>query len=87
MKTIYKYPFSIDDSFSIDIPETSKILRIALDPTNIPCVWVALDTSDKVVTKKFIIKGTGHNITKVGEYITSFNQGCFVWHVFHALTI
>ena len=83
MKTVYKYPFPIQEVFSVLIPIQSKILKIDLDPTGAPCIWAEVDTDVPVASYDFAIVGTGREIPEVNYgHVWSFIQGPFVWHIY-----
>lgn len=86
MITIYKYPIQITDRQIIQIQGLntahSRVLKVGLDPVGTPCIWVEADSdSPENYPISLAICGTGHPLPN-GDYIDSFVQGQFVWHVF-----
>ena len=82
--TIYKYPFTIQDSFTKLLPVNSKVLRVA--PQNgIPTMWVLHSSNTDVISARtFRIFGTGHFIENISSlvYIGTFDLNYGTWHVF-----
>ncbi len=87
MRKIYKYPFEINDKITIPLPrQWHKVMHAGLDPNGQACLWVMIHEEDWDDTKDvdFHIYGTGHDIRlPVGNYINTFMQGQFIWHVFN----
>lgn len=84
MKTIYKYPISIADEQESTLPFGAEVIRVGLDPQDVPCVWAIVDTEQLAAQLKTIfVIGTGQEVRDdFFNYLGSFNQGPFVWHVF-----
>ena len=83
---IYKYDIPIEEFFSIEMPEHSKILTLQVQ-RSVPRIWALAEIRAGTVMEKrhFMIKGTGHAIdTENHEYIGTFQQNCgyFIWHLF-----
>ena len=86
METIYKYPIQLLDEQEILLPEKSVVLSVQVQDTS-PCIWVKLDPSDKVIPRKFYLRGTGHPLEfPKGEYIFcgtfQLFGGSLVYHLF-----
>lgn len=83
--TIYKYSLPLLASeFSIDMPKGSKILSLQLQD-EWPTIWALVNHSVGLVTRKFIIVGTGFSLGlnwKVLDYVGTYQKDGFVWHVF-----
>lgn len=97
MKTIFKYPFRLDDDgvAKVSMPTGAKILKVAEQRGTI-CAWALVDTGDHMVrTRTFYIVGTGQEIRQqetfgrdaVLQYMDTFLMldGDFVWHVFEVV--
>jgi hypothetical protein len=83
MKTIYKYPIEIKDQQKIQVHLDCKFLYAGLDNNNTPCVWAEVDTESQKFWRVINIFGTGNPMPNpVGQYLNSFNQNPFVWHVY-----
>jgi hypothetical protein len=85
MKTIYKYPFPIEDTFTLGLPEGAQILKAACQGGQ-PCIWALVTPGDPLQSEVFHIFGTGHPIHEDlldrVDFIDTFQQGPFVWHLF-----
>ena len=85
MKVIYKYPVDLLNS-CIRLPANGHILKINTQNGQ-PMCWAMVDPeSEDFIDVKLKILGTGHRFdpSKVGDYVTTFYHGPFVWHVFLA---
>jgi hypothetical protein len=84
MKTIYKYPFSIDDSVIITMPVGAEILTVQVQH-RVPCIWALVDPEAPKVDRYFRVAGTGHSLPEnPGKYVGTFQQleGNLIFHVF-----
>lgn len=83
MKVIWKYKIDME---SIKVPKNSKVLCVQLQ-NDLPHVWMLVDTEEKEFDKRqFMVIGTGsffHN--KYMEYVCTYQEGIFVWHVFEKI--
>ena len=87
MKYIYKYDLTLSGEQEIEMSEDAQILSVQTQYEKI-CIWVLFDTKQKMVKRKFIVKGTGHPIDEKNmKYIgtTQMMKGNLVWHVFEDL--
>jgi hypothetical protein len=93
MKTIWKFPIQITSTQPVEMPRGATIIHVGLDPTGTPCLWAIVDPKEMRVWVDIFIYGTGHPFKERGdpqnefrgipnEYIGSFNQEQYVWHVF-----
>ena len=85
MKTIWKYPLSVEDVQTIDLPAGYKPLCVQIQGDDL-CLWALVDDRAEKVTAKVIIHGTGHPADDVEglQYVGTFQLygGSFVGHVF-----
>lgn len=87
MKTIYKYPLTLVDKQTIEMPMDFQILCIQTQ-FNKPCIWVMVNPKLPPIGIKIEIYGTGESITnpypEYLKYIGTFqtNNGHEVYHVF-----
>lgn len=87
MKAVFKYPFVVQDEFTLDVPlgKSMQVLKVEMQG-QFPCIWalVVSDARDEAV--RFRVVGTGHRHPDswwVGwKHVGTFQQGQFVWHVF-----
>ena len=80
MKVIWKYDISGE---RIQVPVWSKVLCVQLQ-NGMPQIWMLVDEDEKEFeTRTFVIIGTGqHFYTDDLNYICTYQQGIFVWHIF-----
>lgn len=81
--TIWKFPFTVSDMVAIEMPKGAKVLRVDLQAQ--PCVWALVNPESEKVRRVFYIFGTGHSLGPRAndlQYIGTFFEGPFVWHVF-----
>jgi hypothetical protein len=80
--TIYKYPFPIHDSFTLEVPDNFKILKVEVQHYT-PCIWMMVAVDRPKITIKFRLYGTGHKVeSDWDDHVATFQQGNFVWHLF-----
>lgn len=88
MKTIWKYPVPVIDEFTLKMPAGAKLLTVQAQGLNDVCVWALVDDQEPRVSRRFLLRGTGHNcddprITKrshVGTF--QVHGGALVFHLF-----
>jgi len=101
MKTIWKFPFEVDDSIEIEMPEYAQILYVDVQnqkvngrqpmsshTKEVPCIWARVNTERPMVKRKFRISGTGHPMPDMPlQHIGSFKmaQDRLVFHLFEKL--
>jgi hypothetical protein len=70
MKTIYKYPFKIDDHVVVKMPKGASILLTGIQKIENPCFWAIVDSEAEQEDRHFRIFGTGHpfDLEKVIPY-------------------
>ena len=80
MKKIFKYVLTDDSCL---FPINAKPLCVQLQNGR-PTVWAEVDPEDPDKrNKRFFIIGTGHEIPFLNlEYVGTFQQEPFVWHVY-----
>ena len=84
MKKIFKYrithPLDV-----ISLPEGAEILCVQIQH-ELPCIWALVDPDAPLVQRRFIIVGTGQDISNVdsSNYIGTFQQAqsSLIWHLF-----
>ena len=83
MRTIYKYQLD-GIRTTIDVPFGAKALTVQV-LHNGPTLWMLVDTSNTLVSRTFVMCGTGYDVPEnIGEYIGTFQEkgGLCVAHVF-----
>jgi hypothetical protein len=95
MKSVFKYPFEIQDNFEIEMPVDAQILHVGAQPSvgshfnARACIWalVDLDLNIPKQIRKFRLAGTGHPIEEAlskSEFIGTIMllEGQLVFHLF-----
>ena len=78
---IFKYPIEIG-KFSHEMPIGAWILDAQMQGDK-PCMWASVNTANEKVLRKFQVIGTGHEFDYDRKnYLSTFQQGEFVWHLF-----
>jgi hypothetical protein len=80
MKTVRKYELEITDTQKVKIPLVFP-LCVQMQHGKL-CLWAAIDTEKEEKEYAINIRGTGHPMEGVGEYIGTVQDDVFVWHVF-----
>lgn len=84
-RTVWKYPFRIDDVFTLDMPEGATVVRIE-EQIGDPCMWALVDPAAPKHSRTFALVGTGFPCPTEdqGRYVGTFlsMHGRLVWHVF-----
>ncbi len=85
MKTIHKFTLEVTDNQFVKMPKGAKVLAVQMQ-NDIPCIWAEVNTDNEIVSRCFEIFGTGNPIHEdMGvqrEYIGTFQQRTFVWHLY-----
>lgn len=82
MKTIWKFPLSINDSQVIEIQPNAEVIHVDRDPAGTFCFWAIVDPNEPQQPFTFHIVGTGQPIPPDTSHICSFRQDFFIWHLF-----
>lgn len=96
MKIIYKYPFKVFDvnaRFAIEMPEKAQILSIQMQNGK-PYLWALVNTdnplNESLEDRTFVVCGTGQQIygdTSSYKYLSTIQDGNYVWHIFEVENI
>jgi len=80
MITIYKYELK-EGPFGM--PKGSEILTIQMQ-NGLPYIWALVDTDAELDFTCLVVIGTGQEMPEKFnyKYISTFQNGQFVWHVF-----
>ena len=93
MKSIWKYPFQVKDSFTLVMPQSARILCVQTQ-YDTPCIWAMVDPDEAHEDRNFVIAPTGgiapelpEETTSTIEYIGTFQMldGRLVWHLFEVV--
>ena len=88
MLTIHKHTLGPGLNI-IELPEDATVLDVQVQWEQ-PQMWTLLNTDKPKVGRRFIIKGTGHEIDVESEGLDhcgtfQINGGTLVWHVFELI--
>ena len=88
MKRVYKYPFPMQDRFTISLPWNADILCAQVQK-GIPKIWALVNPKNSLQERHFRLAGTGHPIKLSSnlKYINTLqlNEGTLVLHLFEML--
>lgn len=85
MKTVYKYVVETGRyEVNLQVPGYRKPLHVGLDPAGVPSLWMEVDTNSVPVPFTIYIVGTGQEVPQGKQYIGSFVEGPYVWHVYYS---
>ena len=87
MEKIYKYILAVTDEQVIYLPQGATLLTVQVQH-GVPCLWAKVNPDSPNEEHRIIIKGTGHSLEEVGEYLGTFQlySGELVFHAFEALS-
>lgn len=82
MKTIYKYALGSTGLINVFMPDYAQPLHVGMQ-NGVPHVWALVDEAMPIRPRRFLVVGTGWDITTSLPYIgTAHNDSGLVWHVF-----
>lgn len=77
MKRIYKYKINA----VVELPKGAKIIKVDIQ-NEAPHMWCLINADEKETESRvFSIVGTGHDIDDRCEFVGTYFQDVFVWHV------
>lgn len=86
MKTIWKFPFDLQDEFTLAMPRGAEILHADVQQTSgQPTLWAVVDPEEPKEPRTFRVHGTGRELPddfKPMVHVATFQSGPFVWHLF-----
>jgi hypothetical protein len=78
----YKYPVVYKATkFSLMLPQGAQFLRVNWQGQDL-FAWYLVDTTAPVLQKDFLLYGTGHDVAPGAKWVTTFDNGPFVIHMF-----
>jgi hypothetical protein len=83
-KTIYKYELQIQAGIqSLMMAQGANVVLVANQSERLT-LWVEFTLNAPMITRQFLVFGTGHTIREDTRYVGSaiFANGNFVWHVY-----
>jgi hypothetical protein len=83
--TIWKFELPVADVAMVVMPADARVLTVAAVGTR-AYVWALVDPDASMESREFAVRGTGHPVGDVGDYVGTFlvDGGQFVFHVFEA---
>lgn len=88
MKTIWNYPFHVNDTVALEMPKEARFLpTVATIGGNMLVVWAEVDPDQSTETRILYVVGTGNPIPEhPKQYLGTAIMGPLVWHVYEQLT-
>jgi len=93
MRVVWKFEMNVgsDDVF-LQMPAISQIVEARFHPaTKMVTLWALCKSDTPLVTKTFMIVGTGQTYDRVDEqvvqYIWTVFDDDYVWHIFEVLGV
>lgn len=83
MKTIFKYELNVHDVI-LKLPLGAEILNVQLQNGK-PVLWALVNPENELVDRSICIVGTGWDVKGNMQYINTYMDGYFVWHVFELI--
>ena len=81
-RTIFKYPLMLTANPQIIGMHKGAVIRHVAEQAGSPTIWVENSAKAEMVSRTFIVVGTGHVIPEGGEYIGTVQLPPFVWHIY-----
>lgn len=82
MRRVYKYPVPRRSAkFPVLLPANFRFLRIGFQAEEL-FMWAEVLPDTVQVVHNFIVVGTGHDIPIGAKYVTTYDDGPFVFHVY-----
>jgi len=86
MSKIHKQVLALEPSQVIEVPFGAQILTIQAQGEDI-VVWYSCNPDRQLQQRAIVLVGTGHDLpdTHTLKYISTVQQGEFVWHFYEAV--
>jgi hypothetical protein len=85
MQTIWKYPITVTDRFTLNLPKGAQILSLQPQHDQV-CLWALVDPDQPKEARLFRLFGTGHAVEEGDRlsFVGTFQVqgGSLVFHVF-----
>ena len=69
----------------IEMPKGAEILFVQIQNRQMfnACIWAKVNPENELEKRKFVVIGTGHSFDDTNmNYIGTYQDGPFVWHLF-----
>ena len=83
---IRKFPFTPNESFTLDLPDVYRVVRITVEYTYSPRIFVLFDDKAAKHKKKFESFRDSVEIDPAHVYVGSYDINLFTYHLFHIRT-
>lgn len=89
MKTIWKFPIPVTDSWVIEVPKGAVFLNVA--ESEVPAtisLWAEVDPEQPLVPRMFVVLGTGNQMPEGIHlrHVSTVRDRQFVWHVYEVVS-
>ena len=74
-------PFLISYKWSIEMPAGARILDVQMQDKK-PVMWALVDTEREYEMRAFVVVGTGWDVPSGYEYVATWQDVNYVWHLF-----
>jgi len=84
MKTIWKFPVEVADSFGLDMPVGAEVLSVQVQ-NGTPMIWATVDDGLMRERRMFAVRGTGHYMSETeSRFVGTFQlpELGLVFHLF-----
>lgn len=88
MAKVYKYDVPMAEVVTLELPEGARVLTVKMQGDH-PKLWALVDPSQRLVTREFLLVGTGQEIAhpdtdaEALPYLGSFQPGHgLIFHLF-----
>lgn len=90
MSVVWKFPLDwTADEQLIEVPTRSHCVRVAVqgEAHGIGTLTMRLveEPAAETTTRRFVVRGTGHEVDGDATYLGTAESGAFVWHLFELL--
>lgn len=79
---IKKFPFTADESFTLDLPDIFRVVRIVVEHTYSPRISILFDDKATKHKKKFESFRDSVEIDAANAYVGSYDINLFTYHLF-----
>lgn len=87
MKTVWKFELPVQDDVTVSMPQGAIVLDVQSAHAGMLTLWAIVHPDEPTEDRAFHVRGTGHPLGEVGQYVATVSDGPFVWHVFEAAVV
>lgn len=88
-RTVWKFPLTgitVEGEVNLRMPVNSQPLCIQVQEGK-PCLWVLAYPNNPQMDYHFYIVGTGQPVESDWQYVGTWQEPPYVWHLFHEWTL